>query len=94
MFLAWLWKEYAEQLKSDIADLKNIGGKWGGTITAGCFLAEFVEDTPWAHVDIAGPVWTEKDEPYTPKGATGFGVRLLVQLIRDWPSEKPVKKDK
>lgn len=79
-----LWKEYAEQLKSDIADFKNIGSRWGGAITAGCFLAEFVEKTPWAHIDIAGPVWAEKDHPYEPKGATGFGVRLMVRLIRDW----------
>lgn len=84
-----LWKEYAEQLKSDIADLKNIGSRWGGTITAGCFLAEFVEDKPFAHIDIAGPVWTDKDEPYRPKGATGFGVRLMVQLLRDWSGKKP-----
>jgi leucyl aminopeptidase len=89
-----LWKDYAEQLKSDIADLKNMGGRWGGTITAGCFLAEFVEDKPWAHIDIAGPVWTDKDEPYQPKGATGFGVRLMVQLIREWTDKKPAKNKK
>lgn len=89
-----LWKEYAEQLKSDIADLKNIGGRWGGTITAGCFLAEFVDENPWAHIDIAGPVWAEKDEPYIPKGPTGYGVRLLVQLLKDWPSSKPSKNKK
>jgi leucyl aminopeptidase len=83
-----LWKDYAEQLKSDIADLKNLGGRWGGTITAGCFLAEFVENKPWAHIDIAGPVWTDKDEPYQPKGATGYGVRLMVQLLRGWPDKK------
>lgn len=76
--------EYAEQLKSDIADVKNIGGRPAGTITAAMFLKKFVKDVPWAHLDIAGTAWSQKARPYCPKGATGVGVRLLTQLIRDW----------
>ncbi len=76
--------EYGEQLKSDIADVKNIGGRPAGTITAAMFLKKFVKDVPWAHLDIAGTAWSEKARPYCPKGATGVGVRLLTQLIRDW----------
>jgi leucyl aminopeptidase len=79
-----LWEEYDEQIKSDIADVKNLGGRPAGTITAGAFLRKFVGNTPWVHLDIAGPVWAEKDKPYIPKGATGVGVRLAVQLLRDW----------
>ena len=77
-----LWPEYAEQLKSDIADLKNIGGRPAGTITAAAFLQRFAEDLPWAHVDIAGTAWEEKGEPWVPKGASGFGVRLLMTYLR------------
>jgi leucyl aminopeptidase len=78
-----LWEEYEEQIKSDIADLKNVGGRPAGAIIAGAFLKKFVGEYPWVHLDIAGPVWTEKDKPYIPKGATGVGVRLVVQLLRD-----------
>ena len=70
-----LAKEYMDQCKSPIADLKNVGGRAGGAITAALFLKEFVEKTPWAHIDIAGPVWNDKKG-----GATGFGVRLLVDF--------------
>ena len=79
-----LWKEYAEQLKSDVADVKNTGGRPAGSITAAKFLSEFAEEMPWAHLDIAGVASSEKDLPYQPKGATGFGVRLLTQLLRNW----------
>ena len=79
-----LWEEYEEQLKSDVADIKNVGGRPAGTITGGAFLKKFVGEYPWVHLDIAGPVWTDKDKPYVPKGATGVGVRLVVQLLRDW----------
>jgi leucyl aminopeptidase len=79
-----LWEEYFDYLKSDIADFKNVGTRAAGTITGGMFLKKFVNDTPWVHMDIAGPTWYEKDNPYIPKGASGFGVRLLVQLLRDW----------
>ncbi len=75
--------DYRKQLDSEVADIKNIGNRWGGTLTAGLFLAEFVADgIPWAHLDIAGPAWAESTEEETAKGGTGFGVRLLVELIR------------
>ncbi|MBI3988388.1 MAG: leucyl aminopeptidase [candidate division NC10 bacterium] len=73
-------EEYNEQIKSDVADLKNVGGRKGGAITAARFLANFVEDTPWVHLDIAGTSMAESDKGYTPKGATGVGVRTLVNL--------------
>lgn len=79
-----LWEHYQDQIKSDSADMKNVGGRAAGTITGAAFLSRFVGKTPWVHLDIAGPVWTEKSLPYVPKGATGVGVRLLVQLLRDW----------
>ncbi len=81
---AWempLYEEYREYLKSDIADIKNIGGRTGSLVTSACFLKEFAGDTPWVHLDIAGTAWTEKDRPYTPKGASGVGVRLVVDAI-------------
>ncbi|MGR3309986.1 MAG: leucyl aminopeptidase, partial [Candidatus Brocadiales bacterium] len=86
-----LWEEYHEQIKSDIADIKNVGSSGGGTITAACFLAKFTEDYPWVHLDIAGTAMAEKDGPYIPKGGTGVGVRLLVQLLQDW-KPLPTKK--
>ena len=76
--------DYKEQLKSDVADMKNVGSRWGGSITAAQFLAEFVGEIPWVHLDIAGTAWTDKNRPYTPKGATGIGVRLLTQFLRDY----------
>ena len=79
-----LWEEYEELIKSDIADVKNVGGRPAGTIIGGAFLKKFVGEYPWVHLDIAGPVWTQKDRPYIPKGATGVGVRLVVQLLREW----------
>ncbi len=81
-----LWEEYYENIKSDIADMKNTGGRDGGVITAGAFLSRFVEKYPWVHLDIAATAWTEKDRPYTPKGATGIGARLLTQFLRDYAS--------
>ncbi len=84
---AWrmpLGEEYAEQLKSRIADVKNVGGRPGGAVTAAEFLRRFVKkDMPWAHVDIAGVAATSFDSPYAPKGATGWGVRAIDRLIRD-----------
>lgn len=77
-----LWEDYASQIKSDIADLKNIGGRPAGTITAAAFLQKFAEDFIWAHLDIAGTAWEEKGRPYTPKGGTGVGVRLLLHYLR------------
>jgi leucyl aminopeptidase len=76
------FEEYKELIKSDIADLKNIGGPKAGTITAGLFIGEFVQDKPWLHLDIAGTSWTEKDSDYDSKGGTGAGARLLYHLIK------------
>jgi len=79
-----LWEDYQEQIKSDIADIKNIGGPYAGAITAACFLSKFTEKYPWVHLDIAGTSWSEKNTAYLQKGATGVGVRLLTQLVVDW----------
>jgi len=74
--------DYKELLKSDLADISNISsGRWGGAITAALFLSEFVGDTRWAHLDIAGAAYTKKDGPYCRAGGTGFGVRLLCDLL-------------
>lgn len=81
-----LEEEYNELLESDVADLKNIGGRPGGTITAGLFLARFASDYPWAHLDIAGKELSEKVNGYTVKGGTGFGVRLMVAWLRNLAS--------
>jgi leucyl aminopeptidase len=77
-----LWEEYGEAMKSDIADLKNAGGPAAGTITAGWFLQQFVGQSRWAHLDIAGTAWEDKGRHYLPKGATGVGVRLLLAYLR------------
>lgn len=76
-----MYEEYKEQNKSDVADIKNSGGRWGGAITAAQFLAEFVGDTPWAHIDIAGTARSEKERGYLVKGATGVGVRTLINFL-------------
>lgn len=78
-----LWEDYEEMIKSDIADLKNSGGRAGGAITAAAFLKQFVGNVPWVHLDIAGPSWLTKDRPYIPRGASGVGVRLMVRFLRD-----------
>ena len=83
-----LWRlpmgpEYDKQLKSDIADMKNITGRPGGSITAAQFIARFVNGKPWAHLDIAGMAWAAKDLPTVPKGASGYGVRLLDRMVAD-----------
>jgi leucyl aminopeptidase len=72
--------EYDELIKSDIADIKNTGGRWGGAITAAMFLKHFVEDTPWIHLDIAGTAWIEDSRPYIAKGPSGIPVRTLVEF--------------
>ncbi len=74
---------YDKQIRSDIADMKNIGGRPAGSITAAQFIQRFVNKKPWAHLDIAGMAWSGKDGACTPKGATAFGVRLLNQLVAD-----------
>ena len=73
--------EYKELIKSDIADIKNIGGKYAGAITAAKFLEEFVDKTPWVHLDIAGTSETDKDKGYLVKGATGVPLRMLVEFV-------------
>ncbi|MFB5612320.1 MAG: aminopeptidase, partial [Nitrosarchaeum sp.] len=80
-------EDYMDMIKSDVADMKNVGiGRAAGTITAAAFLRNAIEKTPWTHVDIAGVAWTQvatKDKPYNPKGATGFGVRLIVDYLQN-----------
>jgi leucyl aminopeptidase len=78
-----LEKNYKKLIKSNIADIKNVGGRYGGTLTAGLFLEEFIKDVPWAHLDIAGPAFAERDvNSYNCKGATGHGVRTLIEFLR------------
>ncbi|MBN67072.1 MAG: hypothetical protein CMM94_05845 [Rickettsiales bacterium] len=80
-----LGEEYDKMIDSPVADMQNIGAdRIAGSITAGQFLQRFVNDVPWAHLDIAGTGWTKKDQPTTPKGATAYGVRLLNTLVQDF----------
>jgi leucyl aminopeptidase len=80
-----LWQEYHDMIKSEIGDIKNIGGRAAGAITAGAFLAAFVGDFPFAHLDIAGTGWVDKpSKPYETWGGTGVGVRLLTEFLRDY----------
>jgi leucyl aminopeptidase len=78
-----LWDDYREAIRSPVADMKNSGGRDGGLGSSAMFLYQFV-DYPWAHLDIAGVAMAEKEGAYAPAGATGFGVRLLVELLRHW----------
>lgn len=83
---AWrmpLGDAYDKQIKSDIADMKNVGGRPGGSITAAQFIQRFVQGKPWAHLDIAGTAWSSKDTATVPKGATAYGVRLLDRLVAE-----------
>jgi leucyl aminopeptidase len=79
-----LWQPYKDKIKSDVADHKNTGGREGGASTAAAFLARYVGDTPWAHLDIAGTAWTTEERAYMAKGATGFGVRLILDVLGQW----------
>ena len=79
-----LGDEYMEQIKSDIADIKNTGGRWGGAITAAEFLHVFADETPWIHLDIAGMAWYEDTKPYIAKGPSGFGVRSILEWVRSY----------
>ena len=72
--------EYRDLIKSTVADVANTGGRFGGTITAAKFLQEFVGDTPWVHLDIAGTAWNDEDKPYLPKGPSGIAMRSLVEF--------------
>jgi leucyl aminopeptidase len=76
-----MYEEYKEQLKSDVADIKNVGNRWGGAITGAKFLEEFVDKTPWVHLDIAGTYYTDKEKGYLTKGGTGIPVRTLINLV-------------
>jgi leucyl aminopeptidase len=93
-----LWRlplgpEYRKQIDSRVADIKNAGSdRSGGTITAACYLQEFVGETPWAHLDIAGTAWDFTEKTYIPKGPSGTGVRTLVACLRQWKSLKTAEK--
>jgi leucyl aminopeptidase len=86
---AWpmpLYDEHRDEMRSPIADLKNVSGsRNAGACTAAAFLSRFVGEVPWVHLDIAGTAWTSKPGPFQPYGATGVGVRLLVQVLQEWP---------
>ena len=80
--------EYKEIIRSNIADIVNSGGRWGGAITAAMFLKEFAEETPWLHLDIAGTAWTEEQKPWIAKGPSGIALRSLVEFARDFADSK------
>ncbi len=82
-----MYEEYGKLIQSEVADLKNVGGRWGGAITAAKFLEHFVE-YPWIHIDLAGPAFLEDPRPYRPVGGTGFGVRLMVEYLRNYASPR------
>jgi leucyl aminopeptidase len=94
-----LWRlpldeEYVRNMKGDDADLKNSGGREGHPVLGGAFISAFIENgTPWAHLDIAGVADTPKDIPYCPKGATGFGVRLLLEYLAGLPAREPRREE-
>jgi leucyl aminopeptidase len=76
-------KAHYDMIKSDVADMKNIGGKEGGSSTAAAFIGRFIRDgQKWAHIDIAGMAWATKDKATCPKGGSGYGVRLIDDLVR------------
>ena len=76
---------YDDNIKGEVADIKNVGdGRWGGAISAAKFLERFVGDTPWTHIDIAGPAFRDKPKPWSEAGASGTYVRTLVELARAW----------
>jgi leucyl aminopeptidase len=80
-----MWDEYHQMVKSEIADLKNLAGRPAGSITAGTFLAAFVGEYPFAHIDIAGTAWADRPtKPYDTIGGTGVGVRLLIEFLREY----------
>ena len=85
-----LWEDYAEAIKGEHADIQNIGGPFGGTITAAHFLKNFVpKETPWAHLDIAGVAWGNFKSAYIPSGPSGFGVRLLLDFLEQHGKDLP-----
>ncbi|MBL8113534.1 MAG: leucyl aminopeptidase, partial [Acidobacteria bacterium] len=87
-----LWDDYKENIKSDWADFKNTGGKYGGSINGALFLKEFVDPkTPWAHLDIAPTAYYERDHAGYPVGATAYGVALTLRWLRDRAAKSPDK---
>ena len=78
-----MFDEYEKMIKSDVADVKNTGGRWGGAITAGWFLKNFIGDYKWVHLDIAGTAILEEKMDYAPKGGSGVGVRLLIEFLKN-----------
>jgi leucyl aminopeptidase len=81
-----LGDEYVDLIRSEIGDIKNTGGRWGGASTAAEFLHTFAEDTPWIHLDIAGVAWNEETKPYLPKGPSGIAVRSILEWVRKYSS--------
>jgi leucyl aminopeptidase len=79
-----LGEEYKDLIRSNIADIMNSGGRWGGASSAAMFLKEFAEDTPWLHLDIAGTAWMDDPKPWIAKGPSGIAVRSLVELVKDF----------
>ena len=77
-------EEYKEQIKSNIADIMNTGGRWAGAVTAAMFLKEFAEETPWIHLDIAGTAWMEDNKPWIAKGPSGIALRSLVEFAKEF----------
>jgi leucyl aminopeptidase len=80
-------EEYREVIKSNIADIVNSGGRWGGAVTAAMFLKEFAEETPWLHLDIAGTAWMEENKPWIAKGPSGIAVRSLIEFAREFDAQ-------
>jgi len=78
-----MFEEYEKLVKSDIADVKNVGGRWAGAITAAMFLKKFIGDYKWIHLDIAGTAILEEAQDYASKGGSGVGVRLLIDFLRN-----------
>jgi leucyl aminopeptidase len=81
-----LGDEYVDMIRSEIGDIKNTGGRWGGACTAAEFLHTFAEDTPWIHLDIAGVAWAEETKPYMAKGPSGIAVRSILEWVRNYSS--------
>jgi leucyl aminopeptidase len=82
-----LYREYREAMNSDVADIKNSGGRAGGALNAAAFLGDFVDGVPWAHMDIAGTSWWDKARAFAPGGATGEGVGTMVALVQQMSQE-------
>ena len=79
-----MFEEYEKQIKSDVADVKNVGGRWAGAITGAMFLKHSIGAYPWVHLDIAGTAMMEEASDYISKGGSGIGVRLLIDLLQHW----------